>query len=193
MRKGKRSRSKTRESSAQTSARQRRINRLFRSVLRPRDLTPKQLAAKDRALEALGKMRREGWSFRKATQWAHVDRRTARKFLGPALLGPRGNGGQLRAAKGDNITRNLLFAGADGSLNYKPVRGSKAATELSNYFKELKDALRTRKLIEFEARWKGLKIGGREVLADAAKIQQLAEAGLLKFETLYKQARGGGI
>jgi hypothetical protein len=161
------------------------------NVPRPRDLSRRQLAAKDRSLEALGKMRREGWSFRKAADWAGVDRRTARKYLGSALLKPERKGRELRAAKGDRITRILRFAGADGTFDYKQVRGSKAASELSNYFKELRAALRDRKLTELEARWKGHKISGREVLADAAKIQQLADAGLLKFETLYKQARGG--
>lgn len=137
-------------------------------------------------------MRREGLSFRQATDWAHVDRRTARKYLGSALLKPAHKGGELHAAKGDRITRNLLFAGVDGALHYKPVRGSKAASELSVYFSELRAALRNHKLTEFEAHWKGAKIGGRKVLADAAKIQELADAGLLKFETLYKQSRGGG-
>ncbi len=183
---------RTRESSAQTSARHRRVNRLVRSVPRSHDLTPKQLAAKDRSLQALGKMKHEKWSLNKATKWARVDKRTARKYLGSALLEPEHKGGQLRAAKGDKITRILLFAGADGSLGYKPIIGSKAASELSDYFKELKAALHDRKLTEFEARWKGAKISGKEVLADAAKIQELADAGLLKFETLYKQARGGG-
>ncbi len=136
-------------------------------------------------------MRREGWSFRKATDWAHVDRRSARKYLGSALLKPEHKGGELRATKGDRITRTLRFAGANGTFDYKQVRGSKAASELSQYFKELKAALRDRKLTEFEAKWKGAKISGKEVLADATRIQQLADAGLLKFETLYKQARGG--
>ena len=137
-------------------------------------------------------MRREGISFRDATDWAHVDRRTARKYLGSALLEPERKGGQLRVAKGDRITRTLKFANADGTITYHPIRGNKAASELHDYWIEVKNAVRNRKLTEFEARWKGHKIGGRSVLADATKIQELADAGLLSFESLYKQSRGGG-
>jgi hypothetical protein len=111
--------------------------------------------------------------------------------LRSAFLKPKHRGDRVHVSKGDRITRHLLFAGAAGSLDYTPIRGSKAARELSQYFSELRHALRTRTLTEFEAHWNGVKIDGKEVLADATKIQELAHAGELRFESLYKQARGG--
>ena len=38
---------------------------------------------------------------------------------------------------------------------------------------------------EFEAKWRGVRVGGRELFTDTAEILRMAEAGALKVEDLY--------
>jgi len=43
---------------------------------------------------------------------------------------------------------------------------------------------------EFEAKWRGVRIAGQEVFADAATIFLRADAGDLKIESLYASVGG---
>jgi hypothetical protein len=69
------------------------------------------------------------------------------------------------------------------------TRSSTDATKISNYFQDRDKLLRSgrRKLtaIQFEAKWRGVKIGGREVFADTTAILRMADFDVLKVETLY--------
>ena len=66
------------------------------------------------------------------------------------------------------------------------IRSSKHATKLSEFYRD-RDKLLRGKLIadEFEAKWHGVSVAGRELFADANEIFRMANAGELKLENLY--------
>jgi hypothetical protein len=70
------------------------------------------------------------------------------------------------------------------------VRGLPAATKLSNYYND-RDKLLDDKMSpeEFQAKWSGVKVAGRELLADTDHIFRMENAGVLKLRDLY--ASGG--
>ena len=71
------------------------------------------------------------------------------------------------------------------------VRGSQAATKLSEFFRDRDKLLRGKVSPEkFEAKWRGVRIAGQEVFADVAAIFLRANADDLKVETLYASVGG---
>jgi hypothetical protein len=67
-----------------------------------------------------------------------------------------------------------------------PTRSSREATKVSEYYNDRDKLLRRKMSIaKFEAKWRGVRIAGREVLADAAKILEMAEADVLGMDNLY--------
>jgi hypothetical protein len=66
------------------------------------------------------------------------------------------------------------------------VRGSRAATKLSNYFQD-RDKLLGNKMSseEFEAKWRDVRVAGREIFADADEIFRMENAGIFQIEHLY--------
>jgi hypothetical protein len=98
--------------------------------------------------------------------------------------------GAFGAAKSDRFTRNLLFPSPSGDIP-RQIRGSKAATKLSEFFHDRDTLLHGRMSArEFEAKWRGVRIVGQEVFADAATILLRAHAGDLKVENLYASVGG---
>lgn len=66
------------------------------------------------------------------------------------------------------------------------VRGSPAATKLSNYFQDRAKLLRNKMgAEEFEAKWRDVQMAGRELLADAAEVLRMADADIFQIEHLY--------
>jgi len=66
------------------------------------------------------------------------------------------------------------------------VRGSPAATKLSNYFHDRDELLRNKMSTEeFEAKWNGVRVAGREVFADADEVLRMANADIFQIEHLY--------
>ena len=66
------------------------------------------------------------------------------------------------------------------------VRGSPAATKLSEFFRDCDQLLRGKlSANDFEAKWRGVFVAEREVFADASEILRMAEADALKVEDLY--------
>jgi hypothetical protein len=66
------------------------------------------------------------------------------------------------------------------------VRGSSAATKLSNYYNDRAELLRNKiSAEEFEAKWNGVRIDGREVFADATEVLRMANADIFQIENLY--------
>lgn len=66
------------------------------------------------------------------------------------------------------------------------VRGSRPATKLSNYFQDREKFLRNKMSTEeFEGKWSGVQIAGREVFADADQVLRMANADIFQIEHLY--------
>ena len=66
------------------------------------------------------------------------------------------------------------------------VRGLPAATKLSKYYQDRAELLGGDMSIkDFEAKWRDVRIDGREVFADADAILRMADAGILNVENLY--------
>ena len=86
--------------------------------------------------------------------------------------------------------RELLFPTSSGDVPVR-VRGSQAATKLSEFFRDrdrlLGNDMNAR---EFESKWRGVRIAGQEVFADAGTIFLRAEDGELKVDNLYATVGG---
>jgi hypothetical protein len=153
-------------------------------------LTARENSSLERSLALLSDMRRGKGPFETLLRQHHLDRRTAYKHLGRDLV--RGTRGQrVRPSKSDKRARPLLFPASSGDIPQR-IRGSRAATKLSEFFQDRDWLLRGKMTSDkFEAKWRGVRIAGQEVFADAATIFLRAEAGDLKVETLY--ASPGGV
>jgi hypothetical protein len=91
----------------------------------------------------------------------------------------------VRASKADRRVRDLLFPQSFGDVRI-PTRSSRDATKLSDYYNDRDKLLRGKLgVADFEAKWRGVRIAGQEVFADAAAILGMAEADVLKMENLY--------
>jgi len=115
--------------------------------------------------------------------------RTARKYGGRDVVGG-GRGKPVRASKSDRRVRDLLFPTPTGDVPIR-TRSSRDATKLSEYYND-RDKLLYGKLsmAEFEAKWRGVRIAGEEVFADAGAILEMADADVLKMENLYASVGG---
>ena len=152
-------------------------------------LTTRERASRERSLALLSDLRRGEGSYSELLRKHHLDTRTARKYLGRDLRG--GTGGQrVRPSKADQRVRELLFPMSSGDL---PIltRSSQDATKLSEFFHDRDKLLRGKLTAQtFEAKWRGVRIGGQEVFADVTVILDMANAGDLKVENLYASTRG---
>jgi hypothetical protein len=113
-----------------------------------------------------------------------LDSRTVRRHAGRYLLGGK-RGRRVRASKTDMLVRELKFPTGWGDVP-RLVRGSKAASKLSDYYND-RDKLLNNEFspAEFEAKWRGERIARRELFAHADRILQMEEADVLNIEDLY--------
>jgi hypothetical protein len=156
---------------------------------RPSTLIIREKDARKRSLALLSDLRRDRGTFEALLREHHLDRRTARKHLGRDLRGG-GRGQRVRPSKADNRVRELLFPLPSGDV-VRRIRGSKAATQLSEFFID-RGKLLGKKLSAdaFEAKWRGVLIAGQQVFADAATIFLRADFGDLKINDLYGSVGG---
>jgi len=146
-------------------------------------------ATYQRALALLSDLRRGEGPYSELLREHHLAAQTARKHLGRDLRGG-GRGQRVRPSKADSRVRELLFPSSSGDVPVR-IRGSKAATNLSEFFHDRDKLLRnTLSADKFEAKWRGVRIAGQEVFADAASIFLRADAGDLKVENLYASVGG---
>lgn len=155
---------------------------------KPKDREP---ATRDKAITALGRMRRENISLSKACREEHIKPATFRRYVGKAVLRDK-PGGRFRAASGDQLRRDLMIPTAMGLIAV-PVYGSKNAKLVADYSNALAEYQRTgnrKKLDSFKG--KTLKARGLEIelLTDPAILMELAEADALHFDQLYASATG---
>jgi hypothetical protein len=119
----------------------------------------------------------------------HLDSRTARKYGGRDLVGG-GRGKPVRASKADRRVRDLLFPMPTGDVPIR-TRSSRDATKLSDYYNDREKLLRGKlSAAKFEAKWRSVRIAGKDVFADAGTILEMADADVLKMENLYAGVGG---
>ena len=152
-------------------------------------LTARERASRERSLALLSDLRRGEGSYSELLREHHLDTRTAHKYLGRDLRG--GTGGQrVRPSKADRRVRLLLFPTPSGDVPVR-IRGSRAATKLSEFFADRDKLLRGKVSADkFEAKWRGVHIAGQEVFADTDANFLRANAGDLKVENLYASVGG---
>ena len=157
--------------------------------IRPRSpryatLTEREKATYDRTTNLVSDLRRGEGSYTELLRKHHLGSRTARKYAVRDLLG-RTPGKPVRASKADRRVRDLLFPKPWGDVPIR-TRSSRDATELSDYYNDRDKLLRGKlSASDFEAKWRGVRIAGEEVFADAEVIVGMAEADVLKMENLY--------
>ena len=153
-------------------------------ILRYSTLTARQKATYDRTTNLITDIR--GWQgFMDGTiPEAPPRSRTARKYAGRDLLGGT-RGKPVRASKADRRVRDLLFPTPSGDVPIR-TRNSHDATKLSDYYNDREKLLRGKlSVANFETKWRGVRIADEEVFADAPEILEMADADVLKMETLY--------
>ena len=183
---------KPKPKSSTRRTRSRRASRKVSSTPRsPRysSLTAREKATRERSLALLSDLRGGKGPYTELLRKHHLDTRTAHKYLGQDLLGETG-GKRVRPSKADRRVRELLFPMSSGDL---PIltRSSQDATKLSEFFHDRDKLLRGKLTAQtFEAKWRGVRIGGQEVFADVTVILDMANAGDLKVENLYASTGG---
>jgi hypothetical protein len=137
-----------------------------------------------RSVDLLYDLRHGEGPYTKLLRKHGLSSRKARRYLGANLLGGT-RGKRVRPSKTDRLVRELWFPRSVGDMR-ELVRGLPAASKLSKYFEDraelLGDDLSIR---DFEYKWRGVRIDGRDVFADADAILRMADAGVLKMDNLY--------
>jgi hypothetical protein len=152
-------------------------------------LTAKERVTYERAVNFLSDLRRGEASYTKLLRKHQLASRTARRYLGRNLLGGT-RGTRVRASKSDGLVRELLFPMPFGDIPML-TRSSREATKISNYFQDRDKLLRGKLSAHaFQVKWRGVRIAGREIFTDAAAILSMADADVLKVETLYASTGG---
>jgi hypothetical protein len=153
----------------------------------PRKNKKLQSASRGRALAVLARMRSRGESLSEAARNEHTTPRTVRKELPRQLR--RGPSGRYLATPADTLRRDLNVLGFDG---YVPVsvRSSKQAQLASEHLIAVGRFLRTGDS-EWLKPFIGKRVAGVELLTDPDRLRELAEAGLIKLDSLYRNNRAG--
>jgi hypothetical protein len=174
-----------------SSSRKRKSSRRRGKPRIPRysSLTAREKATYDRTTNLVTDLRRGVGSYTELLRKHHLGSRTARKYSGRDLLGGT-RGKRVRASKADRRVRELMFPKSFGDV---PIltRSSRDATTLSEFFHDREQLLRGKlSANDFEAKWRGGRVAGQELFADAAEIFRMANADVLKMETLYASTGG---
>jgi hypothetical protein len=146
-------------------------------------------ASRQRSLALLSDLRNGKGSYSQLLREHHLSGRTARKHLGRDLRGG-GRGQRVRPSKADRRVRELMFPSSSGDVPAR-IRGSKAATKLSEFFRDRDKLLRGKlSAYDFEAKWRGVRVSGEEIFADVVVILGMADADVLKLDHLYASTVG---
>jgi len=155
-------------------------------ALRYSSLTATKKAEYGRAVDLLYDLRHSGGTYTQLLRRHRLSTWKAHRYLGANLLtGKRGT--RVQASKTDMLVRELMFPTREGDIPVL-VRGLPAATRLSNFFLDRAKLLGGDIGIrEFEAKWRGVRIGGRELFADGDAILTMADADIFDLEHLYSK------
>ena len=149
----------------------------------PRD-SGRAREAEQRAVKAL-RLLRQGKSLTAASRGAHSDPRTVKKYAKAAL---RRRQGVYSATPVDQMRRPMRTLTPHG-LEVVDIRSSRTAGRLARYWAAVDHYLRTgdrRRLQPFVGH--GFRAQGRRVafVTDPFQLEQLANAGEVRFEDLYE-------
>ena len=150
--------------------------------------TPNNPVARRRALAVLARMRSRGESLSEAARNEHTTPRTVRKHVGSALKRDKRTG-HFVAKSGDTFRRDIYVLSSEG---YVPVtvRSSKRTQLASEHLVAVSRFLRTGDT-EWLKPFVGKRVGGIELLTEPGRLRELADAGLVKLDGLYRNNRGG--
>ena len=154
--------------------------------LRYSSLNATEKAQYARAVELLYDLRHSGGTYTQLLRRHRLSTWNAHKYLRANLLSGK-RGMRVQASKTDMLVRQLMFPTREGDVPVS-VRGLPAATRLSNFFMDRAKLLGgDLSISEFEAKWRGARIDGREVFADGDAILTMADADIFDLEHLYSK------
>ncbi len=155
----------------------------------------RQIEARERALAAVARMRREHLSLSGAAKAEGTNVRTVRRYAATALerVGRRG---LFRAKPSDRIARSLNFPTPEGQIDIV-VRSSRTASAIAEYLNAVRKYLNTgdtSALARFHNKTFRSADGVRHQFATyPAALNSLADAGMLVIEGLYRAVHGNGV
>jgi hypothetical protein len=150
----------------------------------------REVEARERALAAVARMRREKLSLSAAAKLEETDIRTVRRYATTALE-RAGRRGLFRARAFDRIARRLNFPTPQGQMEIV-VRSSRTASNIGEYLNAVRKYLNTgdtSALARF--RNKSFRSADRvkhEFITDPGLLNRLGDAGILAIEGLYRVA-----
>jgi hypothetical protein len=152
--------------------------------------TQRQSAFRGKALDALGRMRRLGWSLNKAAKLEHIKPQTVLRQVGKALY-RSGPGKPWKATRSDRLAEKMMILTERGPI-FDVVRSSIERTRLSRY----NTALRKWRAAEDGAyeellTFKGQTVAGHVLITDQDLLIRLEEGGQLDFDAFYYSLGGG--
>jgi hypothetical protein len=152
--------------------------------------TQRQSASHGKARDALGRMRRLGWSLNKAAKLEHIKPQTILRHVGKALY-RSGPGKPWKATKSDRLSEKMMILTERGPI-FDVVRSSVERTRLSRY----NTALRKWRAAEDGAyeellTFKGQTVAGHVLITDQDLLIRLEEGGQLDFDAFYYSLGGG--
>ena len=154
--------------------------------------TKREVEARERALAAVARMRREKLSLSAAAKAEGTHIRTVRRYAGTALERP-GRRGLFRAKASDRLSRSLNFPTPLGQ-EVVVVRSSSTASAIGEYLNAVRKYLNTgdtSALVRFRGKSFRTADGVRhEFITDQASLDRLADAGVLAIEGLYQAVQG---
>ena len=153
----------------------------------PKDIKKSHHLTRLRALAVLARMRSRGESLSGAARLEHTTPRTVRKLVRKQLK--RGTSGRYSATRGDTLRRDLSVLGFNGYESVV-VRSWKQAQLAAEHLVAVGRFLRTGDT-EWLKPFVGKRVGGVELLTDPDRLHELADAGLVKLDALYRGNRGG--
>jgi hypothetical protein len=150
----------------------------------------RQSLTQQKALAALARMRRQGFSLARATRLERIKPSTFLGYVGSAVH-RNGPGKPWKATKADRLSAKMTILTENGPLTVL-VRGSRERTLLARYDIALRKWREGQDGAERELRsFKGRTVAGRLLITDLDLLIQLEEAGQLDFDSLYFSVGGG--
>ena len=168
-----------------TARRRSRRRAVKRAVPRARSRTGGDPIARERALDALSRMRSDGISLTHAARDAGTTPRTVLKYVGRTLN--RDTRGRYRPTPSDRLTRRVWMLTASGKVEIS-VRSSRTASRIAQHMAAVELYLRTGSTAPLAAfRGEAVRAGGQtyRFLVKPDELDRLQLAGETSFERLY--------
>jgi hypothetical protein len=148
-------------------------------------LRPAEREARNRALDALSRMRSDNLSLKAAAREAGTTVNAVKRHAGNAL--GKTSSGQFRAKKSDRLVRSVRFPTETGSIGLD-VRDSRSASRIAAYWNAVKRYIETGDasgLRRFRGTVVRVNKRGYPFITDTTALDRLADAGELGFDDLY--------